>query len=257
MTLSADMFEASLCDTHIHLGFFNDPLGAASKLSTSGISAICATVEPQEYVQLCALGLDKLPGIFLGVGLHPWWIADGRCDAQDTKKAAELAAESRYVSEIGLDFSHGRDATSSEQIYSFETLLEACSDGGHVLSLHSIDSAAEVLNLLEAHRTCENNDVIFHWFTGSGESLTCARNLGCYFSINPRMLKTRRGRAYAQQISAKQLLLETDLPANRGDALDIDALAQELKATLAFLVETHEEETSGIIASTSAKLSNL
>ena len=33
------------------------------------------------------------------------------------------------------------------------------------------------------------------------------RRVGCYFSVNPRMLQSKRGRAYAQAISADRLLL--------------------------------------------------
>ena len=71
--------------------------------------------------------------------------------------------------------------------------------------------------------TLESNDllkdvpnsptIIFHWFSGTSDEFVRARIAGCYFSVNERMLATKRGREYARQIPLDRLLLETDAPA--------------------------------------------
>lgn len=228
-----------LVDTHTHLGFFRDSLAAAQELSAAGVGALCATVEPAEYECLAAAGVGKVAGIELGVGLHPWWVADGTCDGAAIEHAAELAAQQRLVSEVGLDFADGREEQGEAQIAAFERMLEACGNGGHILSIHAVNAAGEVLRLLSAHKTCANNIVIFHWFSGSSYELLQARKVGCYFSVGPRMLKSKRGRSYAQQIELGQLLLETDMPANSRDGLIIKpaSLASELKDAVDVLVE--------------------
>ena len=70
--------------------------------------------------------------------------------------------------------------------------------------------------------------VIFHWFSGTSDELARARNAGCYFSINERMLVTKRGREYARQIPLNRLLLETDAPAEP----DAEASARQLVDSL-------------------------
>lgn len=206
-------------DAHMHLGFFTDPLAVAKQLEAEDIEVLCATVEPAEYERLEALGLPA--NVHLGVGLHPRWVADGSCGATEIERVAELAANNTYVAEIGLDFNCGREEQGEVQVVVFERMLEACSNGDHVLSIHAVNAAGEVLDLLQKHNTCANNQVIFHWFSGSSYELMRARKLGCYFSVGPRMLETKRGRAYAEQIERDHLLLETDLPVSSAQGAEL------------------------------------
>lgn len=234
-----------LIDTHAHLGFFPNPAAAALELSAAGVGALCATVEPVEYEHLAAAGAGEVACIELGVGLHPWWVADGTCDEAAIEHAAELAAQQRLVSEVGLDFADGREEQGESQIAAFERILEACGNGGHILSIHAVNAAGEVLRLLSAHKTCANNTVIFHWFSGSSYELLQARKMGCYFSVGPRMLESKRGRSYAQQIELDRLLLETDMPANVRDGLISKpaSLADELNNAVDVLVELRADLT--------------
>lgn len=249
---------ADVYDLHSHLGFYADPEAAVRKLAQLGVHALCATVTPEEYERV-ASGLDDDPDARVGVGLHPWWLADGRCGEADAARAAELAASSRYVAEVGLDFSHGRDACADAQVSALDAILDACAGGGHVLSLHAVASATAVLDLLERHGTCARNDVVIHWFSGSGDELARARRMGCLFSVNAFGLETRRGRAYVRQIPANQLLLETDLPGEGAHALawPPERLAARLRETLALVCELRGEDVAETIAATSRRLLGL
>ena len=217
--------------------------------------ALCATVTPAEYERVAA-ELAGARNVRVGVGLHPWWLADGRCNEADARRAAKLAATSRYVAEVGLDFSHGRLACADVQVAALDAILRSCRGGGHVLSLHAVASARAVLDLLERHGTCENNDVIIHWFSGSGDELTRARRMGCLFSVNAFGLETRRGRSYATQIPAEQLLLETDLPGEGAHAPEWppERLAARLRKTLETICELRDEDVAPTIAATSRRL---
>ena len=246
---------ADVYDMHAHLGFYEDVTHGARELAGLGVHALCATVTPAEYERVAA----KLAGarnVRVGVGLHPWWLADGRCDEADARRAAELAATSRYVAEVGLDFGRGREACAREQVAALDAILRSCEGGGHVLSLHAVASADAVLDLLEHHGTCENNDVIIHWFSGSGDELTRARRMGCLFSVNAFGLETRRGRSYATQIPAEQLLLETDLPGEGAHATEWspERLATRLRKTLETICELRNEDVAPTIAATSRRL---
>ncbi|WP_459612517.1 TatD family hydrolase [Corynebacterium urogenitale] len=76
------------------------------------------------------------------------------------------------------------------------------------------------------------------------------RALGGYVSVNPRMLETKRGRAYAKQVPSDRLLLETDLPAGavtsrKAQTKSAEKLAQqtacEVRDTLANTLERISE----------------
>lgn len=253
--VSGSSVTADVYDMHAHLGFYEDVTHGARELADLGVHALCATVTPAEYERVAA-ELAGARNVRVGVGLHPWWLADGRCNEADARRAAELAATSRYVAEVGLDFSHGRLACADVQVAALDAVLRSCEGGGHVLSLHAVASADAVLDLLERHGTCENNDAIIHWFSGSGDELTRARRMGCLFSVNAFGLETRRGRSYATQIPAEQLLLETDLPGEGAHATEWppERLATRLRKTLETICELRDEDVAPAIAATSRRL---
>lgn len=245
-------------DMHCHLAFWKDAAAGAARMEQAGAGGLCATVTPGEFEGARA-ALAGTPNVRVGVGLHPWWLCDGRVDEAGVARAAELAAGCRYVGEVGLDFAHGRDALATPQVEALSKILGACEGGGHVLTLHAVASATAVLDALERHRTPANNDVILHWFSGSGEELNRARKLGCLFSVNAFGLKTRRGRAYVRQIPAEQLLLETDLPGEGAHAAawGPERITARLRETLATICELRGEDVAETIATTSRRLLEL
>lgn len=247
-----------LYDMHCHLDFFPDPAGAAHVLGSQGTAALCATVTPRGFERPRG-ELSESPNVRIGVGLHPWWLADGRCDDRDAERAAELASRSRFVAEVGLDFAHGRDATAPRQAAALDALLAACEGGGKVLSIHAVRSAGTVLDLLERHGTTRSNVAILHWFSGTSEELGRAVRLGCRFSVGPRMLSTRRGREYARQLPLDRLLLETDLPGSteEGRALDPLEIPRQLHRALGMLGEIRGEDVAASVAETSAGILGL
>ena len=244
-----------LYDMHCHLDFFEDPAGAAAELAAKGVAALSATVTPTGF-ERAARELAGAANVRVGVGLHPWWVADGRCGEDDVALAARLATSARFVAEVGLDFAHGRDAARAAQLDALDRVLAACEGGGHVLSLPAVRAGGELLDLLDRHGTCEDNVVILHWFSGSGDELVRAVRMGCHFSVGSRMLATRRGRAYAQQVPLDRLLLETDLPASPedGTALSPAELAAQLRSALEALVTLRGPDVAARIAATSRTL---
>ena len=73
--------------------------------------------------------------------------------------------------------------------------------------------------------------IIFHWFSGTSDELVRARNAGCYFSVNERMLASKRGREYTRQIPLDRLLLETDAPAEPNTETSAQSLIRSLTRT--------------------------
>ena len=213
-TLARDVFGDGfvLADMHCHLDFSSDMAALARLAQAHGVAALSNTVTPEGYLA-ASEALAGFPNLRTGVGLHPWWVADGRCGAEQAELACRLIQETRFVGEVGLDFTPRREGTFETQLDAFERIIDACcTQGGKVISIHAVRSATAVLDVLERHGATRSNACILHWFSGSSQELARARELGCHFSVNPNMLATKRGRAYVRQTPPERLLLETDLP---------------------------------------------
>ena len=120
-----------------------------------------------------------------------------------------------------------------------------------MLSIHAVKAAGEALDVLERAGALVGNACIFHWFSGTSDELQRAVRAGCFFSINPRMLASKRGRAYAQAVPAERLLLETDAPSQPGERYDAPAAMLE---ALADLRRTPRDDLAARIARTSRQL---
>ena len=181
----------------------------------------------------------------------------------------ELARATRFIGEIGLDFAGPRDTEESRvrQTGAFARILAACDQpvapsaagdlASKLISIHAVNAAATALNLLEAAGTLARHQVIFHWFSGASDDLHRAIKLGCFFSVGPRMLASRRGREYARQIPVSQLLLETDMPARAGDKLPAEVWRAELDNALSGIAQLKGIDRANLaerIASTSREL---
>lgn len=214
--------ELQLFDAHCHLNLMNGPNTVAREAATMGLGLFDCGVDPRDFATANKRASTS-PNIIAGVGLHPWWIVDGRCGAAEVDLLCELASRERFIGEVGLDFSSRFAGTEGIQTQTFERLCQTLSQSplpGRVLSIHAVRAAGATLDILESSgllKGAPNSPVIiFHWFSGTSDELVRARHAGSFFSINERMLATKRGREYARQIPLDRLLLETDAPAEPG-----------------------------------------
>ena len=225
-------------DMHIHLDQFADPIQVARDAAVANTGLYCVTTTPDGFKNAHRL-LAEYPNVRVGIGLHPWWIADGRCTEKDICAAERLIPETDYVGEIGLDFLEKHAPKSS-----WETQREAfsriCATAGatsdtagvnnkKVLTIHSVRATATTLAILKETGCLERCICILHWFSDSTEFLWDAIHAGCYFSLGERSLRTGKGREYIKLIPPERLLFETDMPwpgdANRG----YSAIAESLE----------------------------
>ena len=224
----------TLWDMHVHLDFMRAMAGVASEAEELGLGLFATTVTPAGYERAHA-ALQAAPNVRVGAGLHPWWVADGRCGADELAQVVALVRQSRYVGEIGLDLSpkHVPEGSLDVQLAAFEAIVAAAAETSDasepkVLSIHSVRAAGLALDVLERTGALGPCHCIFHWFTGTSDELHRAVKAGCHFSVNEMMLRTRRGREYARQLPTARLLLETDLPPGE----DVVFSAREIHASL-------------------------
>lgn len=228
-------------DAHCHLDFARNGRLLGDAAACAGVWALSATVTPAGY-ERARLLFAGCPAVLVGLGLHPWWVADGSCGEADIARFEELAFRARFIGEIGLDFARRREGTREAQTAAFERAVRAGVTGGKVVSLHAVCAADEVLDALERFECTTDNACILHWFSGSNDALVRAVRLGCYFSVNPRMLATKRGRAYAKAIPADRLLVETDWPSGPCGDATFSEWADLLRHTVGALAELRGED---------------
>lgn len=210
------------------------PDAVADEATALGLILFDCGVDPHDFARAKKRACGR-SNIFAGIGLHPWWLADGRCGNAEINLLCEVAAQERLIGEVGLDFSARFAGSEPLQIQALDQLCDALAQrplAGRVISIHAVRSAGTVLDVLESHGLLipisDSPAIIFHWFSGTSDELARARNAGCYFSVNERMLATKRGREYARQIPLDRLLLETDAPAEP----QVDASARQLITSL-------------------------
>lgn len=198
-----------LIDTHFHLDLMENMQTLIREFSFSDIGIIAVGTTPKAYErerQFCS-GVDN---IRVGLGIHPQLVAER---GQEIDLLLSLVRGCRYIGEVGLDFNSSYIASKEQQLSCFRIIAKVCADEGNkVLSIHSVKAAGVVLDELDRAGTFNNNICIFHWFTGTVAERRRAIDAGAWFSINPKMLKTKSGQENVKAIPAERLLLETDAP---------------------------------------------
>lgn len=225
-----------LFDAHVHLDFMSNAPEVVADAARDGLDLYAATVTPAGYTKALA-SVGSRRNVYLALGLHPWWVADGRCDEEDVCHFEDLAGATRWLGEVGLDFSDGHTPPNSHRRQA-ETFARVCTAAaqtpGTVLSIHSVRAAGTCLDILADTGCLTRCRCVFHWFSGSSDELHRAVTSGCWFSVNEMMLASRRGREYARQVPLERLLTETDLPPHEGEPLS----AQEIEASLGRSIAT-------------------
>jgi TatD DNase family protein len=140
------------------------------------------------------------------LGLHPELVHSHKHELEAFR--AHLS-QTRYVGEVGLDYSTLDQGIRSAQRYVLSTIAKWVDESGDkVLTVHSRRAASDVISILSGL----NAKVILHWFTGTKKELDRAADSGFFFSVNSAMLNSEAGRALVLQMPRQQVLTETDGP---------------------------------------------
>lgn len=196
-------------DTHCHLDLIENMPQIIREIVNDQIGIFAVGTTPKAYpkeIKLC----ENCRNIHVGLGLHPQLVSSGY---DDMALFETLIEKSLYVGEVGLDFSREYIKTKEAQIKIFQKIIALCEKYGEkIISIHSLKSAGYVLDVLQNSQKRNNNIYILHWFTGTMGELKRAVEMGCYFSINPRMLKTKAGIEIIKKIPIECVVLESDAP---------------------------------------------
>ena len=205
----------SYVDFHTHLDLYPDLEAAIRQCDDRRTATLTVTTTPRAFARNRELAGDSA-FVRVALGLHPQLIADR---AGELEMLERLLPTTRYVGEVGLDAGPRHYHSFDLQKRVFGAILRLCAKAGDkILSVHSVRSGKQVLDLVEECLPEGRGTVVLHWFSGSAKDARRGADMGCYYSVNEQMLASLNGRKVLAEIPEDRLLTETDGPfVKRGD----------------------------------------
>jgi TatD DNase family protein len=190
-------------DTHCHLDLYTDPVKTLDGAPETVV--VVATELPSRY-RLQAVRFRGDRRVRVALGLHP--LRAATASTLEVNQLVRRLPDTEYVGEVGLDFSvHGKD-TKAVQLRIFDRLLAQPALRHKVVTVHSRGAEAVVIERLRSVGVA----AILHWYTGPLGLIEEALAAGLYFSINPAMLRSEKGRKVIAAIPRDRALTESDGP---------------------------------------------
>lgn len=194
-----------MMDMHCHLDLYPDPFEVAKQCDEKGLYVLSVTTTPKAWdgTNRLATGYKRIQ---TALGLHPQ-LAHQR--ANELELFDSLLPDAKYVGEIGLDGGKGYKEHWNIQLKVFRHILKQVNNaGGRIMTIHSRACAGLLLDELVGIKGIP----ILHWFTGTKTELKRALSMGCWFSVGPAMMETKRGKELVSNIPKDRVLIETDGP---------------------------------------------
>lgn len=194
-----------LIDTHCHIDRFPNPGAVAARCEREKLITVAVTNLPSHYSQ----GLrhvKALQYVKLALGFHPLVVGQYH---RELDTFLEMLPKVDFVGEIGLDFSNEGISTKAQQLAAFRTIAKSLADTNKFVTLHSRGAADPVLAVLEEFSI---TNAVFHWYSGPLRVLDRAIDRGFYFSVNPSMIHSNKGREIITRIPRHRVLTESDGP---------------------------------------------
>ena len=197
-------------DTHFHLDFYRDHKKWYEYINQINQYTICVTNSPGVYYS-CKKMYPETKYLKFALGYNPKAIIH---EHFDKRLFNHMLSETKYIGEVGLDFTGKLKSKQKEQVSCFDYICAAVSDA-QVLSIHSKNAESEVLDTLKKNNV---RRAILHWYTGDLKTLEKLLKCGYYFSINANMIKSVKGQTIIQNIPIDRILVESDGPFTKVDS---------------------------------------
>jgi len=192
-------------DFHVHIDFFDKPELILHEYEMTRTYAIFVTNLPE----LFHIHYQKIRGykyVRLALGFHPEIVSQFPFQKELFNEYVKLT---NYIGEVGLDLSTKSKKYADKQIEAFEYITTHPDSKVKVLSIHSKGAEKEVLHTLKKNQV---KYAVFHWYSGDKSLIPEICDAGYYFSINPRMIQTEKGKNIVRSIPVDRMLFETDGP---------------------------------------------
>ena len=195
-------------DAHMHFDLYDDRNEILSYIEKKESYTIAVTNLPQLFERYKhQYASNKY--FQLALGFHPELVYQY---SNQQLLFKNLLNKTRFIGEIGLDYTRKSKEEVMKQTEVFEKILEWCSGNNKILSIHSRSASKKVVDMLNGF----DGKIILHWYSGGITDLRRAIAQGCFFSINHQMLQSANGRNIVRNIPVDRILLESDAPFTKG-----------------------------------------
>lgn len=196
-----------MIDLHTHLDLYPNALGLLKRVNRENRFTLVVTTSPRAWLATTQV-FRRYNNIRVALGLHPE-VADLKFNELDLLLSSIHKVD--FVGEVGLDGSERYSKTLSKQELIFDSTIRECEKaGGRIISIHSRGAVSKILSTIRTYQNC--GTPILHWFSGSLEELMIAIKMRCYFSINPVMIGSEKGKELISRIPYNLVLPESDGP---------------------------------------------
>lgn len=193
-------------DAHCHIDLYKDFAAVAAEIEAQRVHTIAVTNAPSVFFHTEALA-RQTAYLYPALGLHPELVGS---HGRELPRLLDELPRVKIVGEVGLDYVTHDAELRKRQREVFAAILERCAAlRGKVLTVHSRRAAADVVSLVGGNFPCA---VILHWFSGTKRELRNAVANGCFFSINPAMVRSRSGQGLIAEMPRERVISETDGP---------------------------------------------
>ncbi|TCU79431.1 TatD DNase family protein [Tissierella praeacuta] len=196
-----------MIDMHCHLDLYKNPIALLPEVQRRCKFVLAVTTSPrawQKTKQVFA-GIDCIQ---VALGLHPEILSS---KMNEIDMLLSNIRYCKYIGEVGIDGSEQYKSSFLTQKDLFrEVALTAEKCGGKIISIHSRNAAKDVLDIIESNMA--TSIPILHWFSGTMEEVQRANALGCWFSVSPAMLSSKKGKNLVSKMPLSRILPETDAP---------------------------------------------
>jgi len=205
-----------LIDTHAHLDqeeFDADRTEVIERATAAGVEAVVAVgVTAQSSAAIVKLAAQH-PRVYAAVGIQPNYC--GQAQSGDWGQILELVSAPKVVAigETGLDRYWDYSPFDLQQDY-FDRHLRLSQERGLPFIVHTRESDADVLAMLEEAGRNGRLSGVMHSFTGSVQTAARCVELGLHISFAGMVTfkKSEELRALAATIPDDRILIETDSP---------------------------------------------
>lgn len=197
-------------DTHMHFDLYKDRNAVLDYIENFKSYTIAVTNLPDLYEHYYHMQGSR-KHIQYALGFHPELVQKY---ANQIQKFDRLISTTRFIGEVGLDYSSKDSADREVQEKIFEHIIKKCGqEGNKIITVHSRRAEKAVLDILKNLSSCS---VILHWYSGSLFQMDEALRRGYYFSINQQMINSVNGRKIINHIPMERILIESDAPFTNG-----------------------------------------
>ena len=193
-------------DTHLHLDQYKNHRTVYESIKHSANYYLCVTNSVEVFISLNHFYREQR-NIRFALGVNPTSLNE---EIFNPALFEQNLKKTRYVGEVGLDFSPKYVSSQQYQSVVFEQVLASIMGSNKILSIHCNNAEQEVYRLLKKYDLGKQS--IIHWFSGNLDECKLLSSLGCYFSLNVNMADKPVFIKLVEIIGLDRILIESDGP---------------------------------------------